>query len=234
MSSIFCFGKIFFVALSGMLLASGCTSTYQKRSVTGSGFLSDYTQMTNRGGGTALLSYIAPGTDLRPYSKMLLEPVRVYVSGKDSPMAKLSKEDRQGMVSYFDEALRDKLNLNFALVTEPGPDVLRMRVAVTEAKGASVLLDTVSTVVPVGLALSGINKWATGQHLSVGEIGAECEVLDSVTGRRLLAAVDARVGSKFTGEFDKFSKWHTAKDAFDFWAAQIHARLCELKGEDVR
>ena len=111
---------------------------------------------------------------------------------------------------------------------------MKMRVAVTEAKGASVMLDPVSTAVPIGLAISGVNKMATGQHLSVGEIGAECEGLDSMTGKRLLAAVDARVGSKFTGRFDKLSKWCAAKDAFDFWSKQIHERLCELKGKDVR
>jgi hypothetical protein len=222
------------VALTSLLLVSGCESTYQKRSVTGSGFLSDYTQLTNRGGNTALLSYIAPGADLKPYSKILLEPVRAYVPSSDSPMAKLSKENRQGMVNYFDAALREKLNLNFELVHEPGPAVLRMRVAVTEAKGSAVLLDTVSTVVPLGLAISYVNERVTGKHLSVGEIGAECEVLDSVTGKRLLAAVDARVGNKVTFEFDKFGKWHTAKDAFDFWARQIHERLCELKGKAVQ
>lgn len=146
-------------------------------------------------------------------------------------MAKLSKEDRQGMVNYFDMALREKLNHNFALVYEPGPDVLRMRVAVTEAKGSAVLLDTLSTVVPLGLAVSGINAMVTGKHLAVGEIGAECEVLDSMTGKRLLAAVDARTGGKLTFQFDKLSKWHTAKDAFDFWSTQIHERLCALKGK---
>lgn len=221
-------------ALVSAQLLSGCASLYQERSVTGSGFLNDYSQMTNRGGDTALLSYVAPGADLKPYSKILLEPVRAYVSGKDSPMAKLSKEDRQGMVNTFDAALREKLNLNFALVHEPGPDVLRMRVAVTEAKGSAILLDTVSTVLPVGLAVSGVNAMLTGKHLAVGEIGAECEVLDSVTGKRLLAAVDARVGGKLTFEFNKFSKWHTAKDAFDFWAKQIHERLCELKGVEAQ
>lgn len=216
-------------ALIGALFVGGCASTYQKRSVTGSGFLKDYTQLKERGGDTAMLSYIDPQADFRVYTKVLLEPVRTYVPSKDSKIAKLSKENQQKLVNYFDAALREKLHNSFALVNEPGPDVLRVRVAITEARGSAVVLDTVSSVIPIGIALSAIKAMATGKNLAVGEIGAECEGLDSVTGKRLFAAVDARVGRKYTFKFDKFSKWHAAEDAFDFWAKQLHERLVEAK-----
>lgn len=215
------------------LLVAGCASTKQMRSAVGSGFLSDYTQLANRGSGTALLSYVKPGADLRPYSKILMEPVCAYVTSKESPMARLPSKDRQRLVNYFDAVLRDRLNNNFELVHRSGPGVLRMRVAITEAKKSAVLLDTVSTILPLGLAVSAISEMATGKPLAVGEIGVECEVLDAVTGERLLAAVDARVGGKLTFEFDKLDKWHTAKDALDFWAQRLHEKMCELKGKPV-
>ena len=209
------------------LFLSGCASTYQQRSVKGSGFLSDYSQLKDRGGDTAMLSYIDPKANFRAYNKIMLEPVRAYVSGKDSSIAKLSKGDQQKLLNYFDASLREQLKKDYALVNQPGPGVLRVRVAVTEATGSSVVLDTVSTVLPIGLALSSVAAIATGEHLSVGTIGAECEGLDSMTNKRIFAAVDARVGRKITFRFDKFSKWHSAKDAFDFWAEQLHDRLVE-------
>jgi hypothetical protein len=223
-----------FAALIGALLLSGCASTYQKRSVTGSGFLKDYTQLKDRGGDTAMLSYIDPKADFKSYTKIMLDPVCAYVTGKDSPMAKLSKENQQKLVNYFDAALRESLKTDFELVNFGGPGVLRVRVAVTEAKGSKVVLDTVSSVVPIGLALSAVKAIATGKHLSVGDVGAECEGLDSVTGKRVFAAVDARVGRKFTFKFDKFGKWHTAEDAFDFWARQLHDRLVEKRGKAAK
>ena len=106
--------------------------------------------------------------------------------------------------------------------------------AITEAEGSCVVLDTVSSVIPIGLALSAVKAIATGKHLSVGSIGAECEGLDAATGKRLFAAVDARVGRTYTGKFDKFNEWHTAEDAFDFWAKQLRDRLSEASGKAAR
>ena len=226
---VFCRNHLGASAAVVALFACGCASTYQQRSVKGSGFLGDYSQLKDCGGDTAMLSYRDPQADFRAYTKILIEPVKAYVSDKDSRMAKLPKEDQQKLVNYFDAALREQLKKDFALVEQPGPGVLRLRVAITEAKGSAVLLDTISSVVPVGLALSSVKAVATGKHLSVGEIGSECEGLDAVTGKRLFAAVDARVGRKYTFKFDKFSKWHTAEDAFDFWAKQLQQGLANAK-----
>ena len=217
-------------AFVGSLLLSGCASTLQKRSVKGSGFLRDYSQLKDYGGETAMLSYIDPKANFRAYTKILLEPIRGYASSKDSSMAKLSKEKQQHLLNYFDAALRESLKKDYLLVRQPGPDVMRVRVAITEAKGSMVVLDTLSSVIPIGMALNAVKAGLTGKSLSVGEIGAECEGLDSLTGRRLFAAVDARVGRKYTGKFDKFSRWHTAEDACDFWAEQLHERLLEKSG----
>ncbi len=218
-------------ALLGVVLLSGCASTYQQRSVKGSGFLRDYSQLKDRGGDTAMLSYIDPKANFRAYNKILLDPVSAYAANKDSGMAKLSKEKQQMLLNYFDAALRRELKKDYALVNQPGPGVLRVRVALTEATGSLVVLDTVSTVLPIGLALSSVKALATGEHLNVGTIGAECEGLDSLTNKRLFAAVDARVGRKITGKFDKFNKWHAVEDACDFWAEQLHGRLIEKRGK---
>jgi hypothetical protein len=218
------------LALLSVVLLSGCASTYQKREVTGSGFLKDYSQLKDYGGDTAMLSYLDPKANFRAYTKIMLDPVCAYASGKDSKMGKLPREKQQMLVNYFDAALREQLTNDYTLVSQPGPDVLRLRVAITEARGSMVVLDTVSSVVPVGIALSAIKAMVTGKHLSVGEIGAECEGLDSLTDKRIFAAVDARVGRKYTFKFDKFNRWHTAEDAFDFWAKRLHDGLLEKSG----
>jgi len=220
------------VLLSAALL-SGCASTYQKRTVEGSGFLKSYSHLTDQGGDTAMLSYINPTANFKNYTKIMLDPVRAYAASTDSSMAKLDPEKKQMLLNYFDAALRENLKKDYTLVNQPGPDVLRIRVALTEARGSMVLLDTVSSVVPYGIAISAAKAIVTGKHLSVGEVGAECEGLDSMTGKQLFAAVDARVGRKYTLKFDKFSKWHTAKDACDFWAEQLHTRLLEKSGKAV-
>ena len=204
-------------------LASGCSTTYSARKATPSGFLGDYSQLKK--GEDTLLIYVKPGIDLAKYNKVILEPIQFYASEAGKGMAKLSREDRQRMVNYLDAVLRKRLSARHTLVDRGGPDVIRMRVAITEVKGARVLMDTISTVLPFGLAVSEIKNIATGSHTSVGAAGIECEGLDSQSRQRLFAAVDERVGRKITGRLDKFEKFRTAEDAFDYWADWIAKQL---------
>lgn len=218
------FGVLGVVLAAGLL--SGCLSTYQARKAEPSGFLGDYSQFREGQADEVQLVYINPKADFKQFDKILLDPVRIYAA-KDSSIGKLPKEDLQRLVNYLDATLREHLKGNYTFVTEPGPGVMQLRVAITEAKGAKVFLDTFSTLMPIGLALSEVKNLATGSHTAVGGVGLECEALDGVSKTRLFGAVDARVGRKITGKFDKFSKWRTANDAFDYWAERLQLRLKE-------
>lgn len=215
------------MALAAGLLLSGCgTTTSQARKVEPSGFLGDYSLFKPGAGDDALLVYVNHQTDIKNYDKIMLDPVRVYAA-QDSSLGKLSQEELQNLVNYLDATLRERLKTDYALVTAPGPGVMRLRVAITEARGSKVLLDTFSSVMPPAVALSALKTGITGAGTAVGSAGAECEALDSVSGARLFGAVDARVGRKYTGKFDKFDKWHAVTDAFDYWAERLQTRLRE-------
>jgi hypothetical protein len=224
------------VALSitlGVGLLSGCASTYQARNAKASGFLGDYSKLRPGQGEEALYVYFNPMADFKRYTKITLDPVQVYAA-RGSALTKLPKADLQNLVNYLEATLRENLKKDYEIVTAPGPDVMRLRVAMTEAKGSKVVLDTISTLVPMSLAVSEVKNLATGSHSAVGSAGVECEALDSRTDVRLFAAVDARVGRKVTGKLDKFDKWHTAADAFDYWAARLQSRLSEERNKAGR
>ena len=93
---------------------------------------------------------------------------------------------------------------------------MRLRIAITEAENSYVVLDTVSTILPVGLALAGLQT-ADNRIMFFCRSRPELQVelLDSQTGKRLVAAVDRQVGGKMTGKGDKFDQWHTVKNAID-------------------
>ena len=133
------------------------------------------------------------------------------------------------MRTYLDASLRQQLKKDYSLVSRPGPGVMRLRVALTEAKGSKVVLDTLSTVMPYTLALSVIKRASVGSHTSVGSARVEMEMLDAQTETRLIAAVDERAGKKVTGKFDKWEKWQDAQDAYDYWSGQLRTRLAELR-----
>ena len=61
---------------------------------------------------------------------------------------------------------------------------------------------------------------------------ADGELLDSVTGKRLLAGVTARVGGKKL-DGDVLNEWADIEDSLDHWAKEFATHLSELKrGEE--
>jgi hypothetical protein len=212
-----------------LILLVGCAATHQGRSVETSGFLGDYSQLQEGSGDKALLNYVNPAADFRQYNKIMMDPIKVYPGVGDSFFSKISPEDLQKMVNYLDAAIRKNLGESFTFVTDPGPGVMRFRIALTEANSSKVAIDVVSSVLPYGIALSGLKSAAVGRGSGIGQTSMEFEALDSQKSERLAAAVDRRVGNKYTGEFNKFSKWRATQAAFDYWAERLKVRLAELQ-----
>ena len=216
--------------LAIVCLLAGACATMQARSVTKSGFLGDYSQLKEGGDGKALLVYIDPNVNLKSYTRILMDPVKLYASQENS-MENVSLDDRKKLLNYADASIREHLAKNYVFVQQPGPGVMRLRFALTETDSSYVVLDTVSTVLPIGLALAGLQTAATGSCSFVGSAGAEIELQDSQTGKRLIAAVDRQVGGKVTGKGDKFDEWHTVKNAIDLWAERLQTRLAEQRAK---
>ena len=210
---------------------TGC-ATHQARSAHISGFLEDYSQLKEGSGDEALLVYIKSGVDFKKYDKILLEPIKVYAQPQKSFWRDATDKETQAMLDYFDASIRKSLEDEMKFVNKPGAGVLKIRIAITEANASNVPRDVVSSILPVGIALSALKGVATGKESAVGSAGVEMEVLDSQTGERLGAFVDERIGYKYTGRFDKFSQWRAAKAAFDYWALRMNIRLAELRHSD--
>ncbi|MDD5679408.1 MAG: DUF3313 domain-containing protein [Kiritimatiellae bacterium] len=211
-----------------LAIVVGCSTTYQTYHAQQSGFLGDYSQLRKGRGAEALWVYLNTNCNILAYTSIMVDPVTLYLS-RGNRMHKLPKEDVQAIVNYFAASLREQLGKVYPLVEQPGPGVLRFRVAMTDMQESKVLLDTVSTLVPIGLAVSGLERVVIGRPLTVGESRMELEVLDAHSGVRMAALVDERAGSKFTGKFDKWNKWQDVRDSCDYWAARARDRLAEFR-----
>jgi len=214
------------VVTASIVLLSGCPTTRQTRSVEESGFLGDYSQLREGGTGEAQLVYIKPGVPWVRYTKMMIDPVTIWTSG-DSTVAKVSEADRQLLADYLDASLRNSLQQSYTLVDRPEANTLRLRVAITDAKGARVALNTVSKIVPQLRMLTTVGGLATDTQLLVGRAGVEAEIVDGVTGTRLAAAVDRRAGTKALR--GGVGTWSDVENAFDYWADRLRTRLAELR-----
>jgi hypothetical protein len=157
----------------------------------------------------------------------MLDRVQIWAAEDNSALSKLSREDQQLLVDYLYVALKDALQKDYTLVNEPGPDVLRIRCAITEARATSPVKEILSTVTPYGLGISYARKLVTGTHSGVGIVSIEGELLDSVSGERLAAVVDRRAGTKSLNI--KATRWGEVQDAFNFWARRMQTNLALLR-----
>ena len=214
---------------AALWLVSGCALTQQTQDATASGFLQDYSTLAPGRGGQAQLLYIDPAADFSGYERVWIDPVTIWLEA-DSDLAELPREEAQSLADYLGAALRAQLAQDFQLVDGPGPGTLRIRTAITEARGSRVVLDVVSTVVPLARVLSAAKKLATGTHAFVGRAGIEVEILDVATGKRLIAAVDERAGGKALRGSTR--TWSDVEAAYDHWARLIAARLAWFRDID--
>jgi len=220
--------SIIIALTAGVFAISGCASTKQARSVEASGFLGDYSQLAPGDEDEALQLYINPSAAWASYDKIIIDPIRVYASA-DSGLGSASREELQAIVDYFHAAVREQMGKQYQIVNDPGARTMRLRIALTDARGSKVALDTLSNILPPALVISTLKEVITGSATGVGRASVEAELVDTVSGQRLSAAVDARVGGKtFEGKFDK---WDDVKSAIDYWAERLSQRLTEKRAE---
>ncbi len=204
-------------------LFAGCAATGMK-TVEKSGFLGDYSQLSPGGDDRAALVYLKPGVDLKPYGKLMFDRIVVMLSD-DAEYRGIDPATLKELTDYYQNAIFEAVSDGYEIVGEPGPGVLRVRVAITDIRPSNPVANTLSSITPPGLLISGVTKAASDENLGTGEASTEFELLDAVTGERLAAAVDRRQGGK--GAFR--GKWDDTKDAFDFWAQRFRQRLDEAR-----
>lgn len=204
-----------------------CGVTRQARDVEYSGFLGDYSILKPGPEGGAKLVYQNPAADIKSYDKILLVPVTIW-AGEGSAMNDLSAEDRKMVADRLFSVVHDRLAKDYTMVQQPAPHTMRMAIAITAADRSYPVMDTISTIVPIGLGVSTLKAIATGKPAFVGEASVELRVTDSQTGAILFEAVDSRVGTKNpTAVWDK---WEDVDAAFSYWAERTGYKLCTERG----
>jgi len=169
--------------------------------------------------------YMKPGMDLSKYHRVMLDEVQFFLK-KDAAQQGLQASELQDMANTFHRAIFEALGTSYPLVTQPGSDVLRVRVAITDIEPSNPALSGITTVLPVGLAISAANKAGSGSHTGVGGASMEVEFLDSTSSERLAAGIDTFSGSKLSG----LSKLGATKEAFEFWAKRLRVTLDKAHG----
>ncbi len=210
-----------------VLMLSGCgVGSYQARSVdVKEARLVNPDILVKGTGDQALYRYVNPNADIKRYNKVIIDPVMV---SKDGSLDKDELQDYQTLANNAYVYLTRALEKNFQIVRVPEPGAFRIQMAIIDADSSKPVRNTLSTIIPVGIALSVVKYAAVGKQSGVGEITMEMKVTDAITGELLGAAVDRRVGGK---ELTKlWSGWHNADSALQYWAKKLNYTLCDMRG----
>jgi hypothetical protein len=172
-----------------------------------------------------------PGADFRAYSKVILDPTQIafkknwkrdYNSTTTGLSSRINDSDIEKAIANGGQAASQIFNQTFAaggyaIVTEPGADVLRVRTAV------------------INLSVSAPDMGSAGRSRtysnSAGSATLVVEVADSVSGAILGRAVDSRVA----GDYSYMINRNSMTNRSDFaavaktWAKQCVGGLDELK-----
>jgi hypothetical protein len=215
--------KLSMVVMIGftLMLCAGCASNPKE-----SGFLNGYYKDLQPGPkGGAEKRWLKPGVDFAKYNKLMVDSV-VFYYAEDSEDKGIDPEQMRELSDAFNLELVNALKDKYPIVAEPGPDVVRLRIALTGVKKSMPVLSAVTSVVPVGLAINLVKKGTTGAWTGSGATSAEFEALDSMTNEVIAVARDEQTA----GFTERFSKLGSAKDAFKFWAERIRIFMDESHG----
>jgi hypothetical protein len=217
------------VAVGFALVASmiSCASTPK---ATGKSFIGDYEKNLQEGPkGGAKQRWLKPDVDFKKYSKVILEHV-VFFFDDTSEYKGIDTAELDEVAKNADLALVSALKDKYPIVTEPGPDVVRIRFAITNLKASKPgigVLTTVTMVTPIGLGVNLIKKGATGSWSGSGATGSEMMAIDSMTNEVNAVAKD----DQSAAFFDRYTKYGSVEDAFKFWGERLVYFLDEVHGK---
>jgi hypothetical protein len=210
-----------FVVIGFVLALTGCASGPKQ-----SGFLGDY--YSNLGPGPkdgVKYRWLKPGVDFSKYNKLMIDSV-VFYYAPDSEDKGIDGEQMKELTDAFNTELVNVLKDTYPIVAEPGPDVARIKIALTNVKKSRPVISVVSSVVPAGIGISIIKRGVTGSWSGSGATSAEFMGLDSMTNDVIVVGEDEQTA----GYFDRFTRTGSAKDAFKYWAERIKIFLDEAHG----
>lgn len=219
--------KIALIMMIGLALT--VTSGWAEEKMPQSGFLSDYSKLTQDDPLKFLDWYYAKeGLDLGSYDKIMLQHVAFFLS-EDSEYKGIQADEMNELAEAVHEAIIEELSGDYTFTDKPGPGVMVLRFAFTNLTANKPVMGTVTTIIPVGLVLSAGKKAVTGKHMGMGGSSFEGELIDSQTNEVLMAAIDTKTGKKYKIS-KSASKWGQTKDIIRLWAIDFGKRLDSASG----
>ncbi len=219
------------MGLALVVTVISCTSTSGSKS-SGPTFLGEYAKNLQPGPkGGVKERWLKPGVNFAKYNRVILEHV-VFFFDDTSDYKAIDTSELDELARKCDLALVNALKGSYPIVTGPGPDVVRIRFAITDlkpSKPAVGALSTLTMVSPVGLSVSLLKKGGTGSWSGSGATTVEVLAIDSITDQVVAAARDDR-SAGFTA---RYTKWGSVEEAFKYWGERLKLIMDEARSVKI-
>jgi hypothetical protein len=214
--------RIGVIALAGAALSVTSCSTGGRSP---SGFLGNYKQLdAGYGTANAVSAFLKPGVDLKKYDSVMIDPVTTIVA---TPGISAAVKDQ--LAANLGDSLRSQSTGNLKLVGSPGPTTIRVRTALTDVIEDRTAGTPVTTVHSNPRATLSGNLGSDAVASFVSKLSFEGEIVDSVTGERLSALSDHRLGVK--REATATTTWASIRSATNEGAGRLWQRFMTARGQ---
>src|SRR5262245_29804123 len=207
------------VLVVALLVVTACAAHRTGPPADVSGFLDDYSLLRKGGPDELALVYRNPDARGTSYDMVLFEPVTLWRSGRKSLDA-VPEGDLLRLVTDLEAAVRRRLGDGFALVEEPQPGTMRIRLAITEARSADPVLDVLRAR-GEGDVTAGSGPLDPETRRFIENAQIEGEIRDALTNQLLAAGIDRR---RREGALP-IDTWADVDRALAFWADRVCKRL---------
>ena len=163
----------------------------------------------------ATLRYIAEDAAWTSYNKIMVDPITFW--GTEGNEA--SGTDQQMLIDFLQQKIVEAASKYYEVVTKPGPGVMRIDVALSDATSATPMLRSISVLYPQAHMLSNIAYAATGKFPFSGGIEGVSKLSDSMTGKVLAGFIDKQVGGGALSTGFQW-KWGDAENALALWVTR--------------
>lgn len=212
-----------------VLLCLSCSSAPKDQPINFSGFLGYYTGFRPSPNEDGSWLYEKPGLNLSPYKRVMVDPLVIW-NNPHPQKGGINDVDAWKLQLTFRDRVIKALGKDYPVVDQPGPNVLRVRAAVTnvaeekaKSKSKSQLLAATDDL----LRRSTETLFST--NILEGKASLEAELLNAQTGERLLGYIENRESSRNYVSDDRHNLGPIV-EIFDYWAQKLRQRLERGRG----
>jgi hypothetical protein len=209
-----------FVTLMIAIMAVGAANA---QDIQYSEFLSDYSQLQKSSGVQMDYTYVAPGAEQRMsnYIAVMIDQPEIFVA-PDSKYKGIKPDDMKALADSFRAGLAQALTESYLVVDQPGPNVLHLRMALSNVylkKKRKRLLSYTPIGLVAGVAKSIVISDIT-KKIDLKGFTVEMEVLDSTTEERFAALLEIRSGTKAEP-----ASWKDVEELIALYSQRVRCRL---------